>query len=58
MWDYIFLFIYAISTVVSAANISISDSVLGKIFWIVWGSITLVMTNLYTFMILFKALGL
>lgn len=58
MWDYIFLFIYAISTVVSIANISIYKSVLGKIFWIVWGSITLVMSNLYTFMILFKALGL
>ena len=58
MWDYIFLFIYAISTVVSAANISISESILGKIFWIVWGSINLVMSNLYTFMILFKALGL
>ena len=58
MWDYIFLFIYAISTFVSAANISISEGILGKIFWIVWGSITLVMSNLYTFMILFKALGL
>ena len=58
MWDYIFLFIYAISTVVSVANISMYKSVLGKVFWIVWGSITLVMTNLYTFMILFKALGL
>ena len=58
MWDYIFLFIYAISTVVSAANISISEGILGKIVWIVWGSITLVMSNLYTFMILFKALGL
>ena len=58
MWDYILLFIYAISAIVSAANMSISKSVLGKIFWIVWGSITLVMSNLYTFMILFKALGL
>jgi hypothetical protein len=58
MWDYIFLFIYAISTVISVANVSISDSVLGSIFWIAWGSITLVMTNLYTFMILVKALGL
>ena len=58
MWDYIFLFIYAISAVISAANISISESILGKIFWMVWGSITLIMTNLYTFMILVKALGL
>ena len=58
MWDYIFLFIYAISTVVSVANISIYKSILGKIFWIVWGSINLVMSNLYTFMILFKVLGL
>ena len=58
MWDYIFLFIYAISAVISAANISISESILGKIFWIAWGSITLVMTNLYTFMILITELGI
>lgn len=54
MEDYIFLFIYAILTVVSTAKIPISKSVLGKIFWMICGSIALVMTNLYTFMTLFK----
>lgn len=58
MWDYIFLFIYVISAITSAANIAISDCVLSKIFWMIWGSITLIMSNLYTFMILFKALGI
>lgn len=58
MWDYIFLFVYACTAVISVANVIIAETILGKFFWILWGGIMLIMSNLYTFMILFKALGL
>lgn len=58
MIDYILLIIYSLGTINSIANLINEKRIILKIFWMVLAVVLLIMSNAFTFMILFKELGL
>ena len=58
MIDYILLIIYSLGTINSIANLINEKRIILKIFWMIFAVALLIMSNVFTFMILFKELGL
>lgn len=58
MIDYILLIIYSLGTISSIANLINEKRIILKIFWMILAASLFIMSNAFTFMILFKELGL
>ena len=58
MIDYILLIIYSLGTISSITNLINEKRIILKIFWMILAASLFIMSNAFTFMILFKELGL